>query len=176
MASSLQSASALLLDTSNRISTTTNDLRNALNTLSTVKGTQPAKIQDLQEESIRLKTVFNSFKVEQDIDEDLQNELRDICLLLEHEVSAHSEMGSQSDLLTTILSELDGEGNTHGVVDVYGLHVEKLFRYAWAEDQFAILKLESDILDEVSALLQRKGPIEISLYICSRLVIRSLRC
>jgi len=147
MAARLESASTFLLDTSNRIITTTNDLRNALNTLSTIKGTQPEKIQNLQGESIRLQTAFNCFKVEQDIDEDLHNELRDICLLLENETSTHSK----SDLLATLLSEVDSEETTHGMVDVYNLHVENVIRRAWAQDQVVISKVESDILDEVGA-------------------------
>ena len=151
MASSLELASAFLLDTSNRISTTTNDLRNALNTLSTIKGTQPEKIRDLQGESIRLQTAFNRFKVEQDTDEGLHNELRDMCLLLEHEASSHSETGFQSDLLAALLSEVDSEENAREMVDVYNLPVEKIIRHAWAQDQVVVLKVESDVLDEVGA-------------------------
>ena len=77
-------------------------------------------------------------------------ELRNICLLLEHEASKNAGDDAKSEILKTLLSEVDDVSRLSDWVDHFDLSVQDVIHHAWIQDQISSSLIENDTLDGVS--------------------------
>ncbi|KAF8806679.1 hypothetical protein BYT27DRAFT_7339244 [Phlegmacium glaucopus] len=126
------------------------DLREHTERLSLIRKEEAFKNEDIQMEADRLKAAFKSMKSGPTNHILTKNpELEDICALLEHEATSRERGAAPTNLLQSILQELDGQDDDSEVfLEPSALDVDAEISHARCLDQIAILRTYETGLDQ----------------------------